>query len=364
MDNCLRRQVPIHVLHLVEAFGAGTLTAISSLSQALQTGFRHTVVHGIRPETPSAFTHLFPVGTEFQTISISRAINPAKDFAAFLFFCRLLRRVQPDIVHCHSSKAGVVGRIAARFCSIPSVYTPHGYSFLRTNISRSARFFYKTVERACSHVGDAIAACGDEEYALALSLSGKRRVCRILNSVDLAAFASVVPFDWGEDKPVVGICGRFSPQRNPELFFTLAERLSAQSRWIWIGGDEVVPHPPGVLLTGWLAPDAALARIAGLDIYIQTSLWEGLSYSILEAMALGKPVIAYDIPANRAIVEHGITGFLGATPDQLADFVLRLVEEPKLRRSMGEAGRAKIAAQHDTGVVYKAYANLYRDLLS
>lgn len=355
---------PVHVLHIIEAFGGGTLTALSCLCRSAQPGVRHSVAHGLRPETPPDFASLFPPDVTFHRVHMRRAVHPLKDLAALREVTALIRAVKPDIVHCHSSKAGVVGRAAARLCGVPSVYTPHGYSFLRTDIGGAERRLYREVERLCGRIGDAIAACGDEEYALALETAGPGSEARLIrNAVDCGAAHAVVPYDWGLPLPVVGICGRFTPQRSPGLFFSLAERLRHESAWVWIGGgapEEAVPAC--VRMTPWLPRQDVLARIAGMDVYVHTSAWDGLSCSILEAMALGKPVVACDIPANRGIVKHGVTGFLAATEDDLAACILTLARDGALREKMGAAARGRALRRHSPQSASRAHAALYADL--
>jgi glycosyltransferase involved in cell wall biosynthesis len=328
--------------------------------------FRHSVAHGLRPETPDDFARLFPPDTLFYGLRMQRAIHPAKDLAALWELVSLIRDCKPDIVHCHSSKAGVLGRLAARICSVPSVYTPHAYSFLRTDISKAEQVFYRAAEWIFSRIGDVIVACGDEEYTQARALSGPERDVRLIrNMVDCDALAAIAPHPWNSRLPVVGICGRLTPQRMPELFLGLAERLQAESAWVWIGGGGTAnAFPASVQMTDWLPRQEALERIAGLDIYIQTSSWEGLSYGILEGMALGKPVVACDIPANRSIVEHGVTGFLGANAEELAGSLLLLARDPLLRKTMGEAARKRIAECYDIKTACRLYAELYNDLFA
>jgi glycosyltransferase involved in cell wall biosynthesis len=298
--------------------------------------------------------------------TLQRSIHPVKDLLALRELISLIRACTPDIVHCHSSKAGALGRLAARICAVPSVYTPHGYSFLRTDISQAERQFYRAVEGLFSRIGATIAARGDEEYTLARGLSGPASDVRLIrNAVDCEALNAVVPYAWDQRLPVIGICGRHTPQRRPELFFALAARLRNEGAWVWIGGaDTRNALPASVQMTCWLPHQESLMRIAGLDIYIQTSAWEGLSYGILEAMALGKAVVACDIPSNRAIVEHGVTGFLGVSADELCGFILLLARDPALRKKMGDAARKHIAQRHDIKSASRSYVALYRDLVA
>ncbi len=280
----------------------------------------------------------------------------------------LIRRIRPDVVHCHSSKAGVYGRIAARLCGVPSVYTPHGYAFLRTDVSAPARAAFRGVEWLVARAGQAIAACGAEEYVFSRQLAGEgRTVVFVRNAVDLPVLDARVGTPSAVrdgNRVLAGTCGRAVPQRAPELFADIVSRLGDSVEWTWIGAAAGPPAslPPTVFRTGWLDRAAALARMAELDIYVQTSRWEGLSYSILEAMALGKPVVATRIPSNEVVIEDGVTGLLGRDAGELADHVRRLAADADLRRRMGQAARACIAEHYDARRIYQAYADLYHHL--
>lgn len=356
----------MHILHIVESFAAGCLTALSTLCHAVRPGFRHSVAYAPREETPADFASLFPDDVAFHHVPMGVGIAPG------MLACRelhaLIRRIRPDVVHCHSSKAGVYGRIVARYCGVPSAYTPHGYAFLRTDISAPVRAAFKGIEWLVARAGQAIAACGAEEYVFSRQLAGAgRTVVFVRNAVDLSALdamAARAPGSPVGTRVLAGTCGRAVPQRAPELFADIACRLRDEVDWTWIGAAEGPPTclPPHVRRTGWLDRATALGRLAELDIYVQTSRWEGLSYSILEAMALGKPVVATRIPSNEVVIEDGVTGLLGHDPDELADHVRRLAADADLRRRMGQAARACIADHYDARRTYHAYADLYRRL--
>lgn len=358
----------IHVVHVMESFAAGCLVALATLCHSVRDGIRHSVIHALRPESPESFAKLFPEDVSFHFLPMTRAIRPVQDARAFGRLCGMLRSMRPDVVHCHSSKAGFLGRCAARWSGLPSVYTPHGYAFLRTDVGPLHRACFKWAEWLAARAGTAIVACGEEEYKFSRQLAGAHDpvVC-IPNSLNLAELdglrQSLPPLPPHRDKVVAGTCGRLEAQRNPQLFSALALALQSQAMWIWIGASQ---HndvlPPQVECPGWLGRGEALTRLAALDIYVQTSLWEGLSYSVLEAMALGKAVVATDIPANRAIVQHGVTGFLGASEKELIEYARRLIEDAPLRRQMGAAARRRVEERHDARKVYQAYAGLYRTL--
>lgn len=361
---------PIHVVHVVESFAAGCLAAIATLCHSAQEGLRHSVIHAARPETPKNFADFFPGDVAFYSLPMTRTIRPVQDWRAFIGLRALLVRLRPDVVHCHSSKAGFLGRWAARSLGMPSVYTPHGYAFLRTDVGHWQRACYKTAEWLAARAGNAVVACGREEYELACGLVGKNRklVC-IPNAVNLKEMdalrqsmplASPAP---GIEHIRVGTCGRMEPQRNPRLFSELATALKDEAAWTWIGApSKTAALPPHVKCSGWLSRSETLTRLAQLDIYVQTSLWDGLSYAVLEAMTFGKPVVATDIPANRAILKHGVTGFLGASPREMAEHLRLLARDAALRRKMGAAARLCVEENHDAARNYQVYGSLYHSL--
>ncbi len=357
----------MRILHIVESFAAGCLTALSTLCHAVRPGFRHSVAYAPREETPVDFASLFPNDVDFHHVAMG--VGVVSGVQACRTLHALIRRIQPDVVHCHSSKAGVYGRIVARGCGVPSVYTPHGYAFLRTDISVPVRAVFRGVEWVAARTGQAIAACGAEEYILSGQLAGSgRTVVFVRNAVDLPALDAMTAGAPGRPdgtRVLAGTCGRAVAQRAPELFADIASRLGDSVDWTWIGATAGPPAclPPTVHRTGWLERAAALGRMAELDIYVQTSRWEGLSYSILEAMALGKPVVATRIPSNEVVIEDGVTGLLGRDAGELADHVRRLAADADLRRRMGQAARACIAEHYDARHIYQAYADLYRRLV-
>lgn len=353
--------MPLRVLHVVESFASGCFTALQTLCNVVQDDVQHDIAYGVRRETPGEFAAQFPPGTGFLPLRIQRDVRLAADALAYREIVACIRKIRPDVVHCHSSKAGFLGRLAAWRCGVPSVYTPHGYSFLRTDIGTGKRCLFRMGEWLATRFGDCIAACGEQEYSEASRLG---RTIRICNSVDLETLASVTPMDVPCDRPLVGICGRLDVPRHPALFGAVADQFAETAAWVWIGGSrgQNASLPPHVMVTGWLPRAQALSWTARLSVYLQTSLWEGLSYGILEAMALGKPVVATRIKANEAIVEHGVTGFLASDAEELCGYVRLLLEDEKLRVRMGQAAREKVAEQYDAKRAYRAYADLYAAL--
>lgn len=353
------------VLHIIEPFSFGCLTALSSIVTATD-GLRHAVAHGTARALPDA-EGLFPPETVlFALPALRREIAPRADWTAWRELSALIRRLRPRVVHCHSSKAGVLGRLAARRHGMPSLYTPHGFAFLQTDVSPLRRRLFHAIEWSMARVGNAIAACGKQEYDMARALCPPSSpVFFIPNSLNAAVLDAVL----AEAAPPpssrlrAGICGRMTFARNAEWIVRAAAATHGQADWTWIGcGEEGACLPDTIRRTPFLVYGDALREMRRLDVYVQPSRWEGLSFSILEAMYLGKAVVAFRVPANAAVIRHGETGFLVDSAEEMAACVARLAVDADLRARVGAAAHAYAAREHDARVVYRQYADIYARL--
>lgn len=207
---------------------------------------------------------------------MQRTVNPLMDARSLFALLLLFRRIRPDIVHCHSSKAGILGRLAARCLGIPSVYTPHGYAFLSTSISPYTQWCFRGAEWLGARLGNAIVACGQEEYGLSRQLAGQKLVICVPNALPLKELepfrrVSSVQRTPESRRLKVGMCSRLTPKSNPELFAYLARTLQHEADWYWIGVprstvDEQDAPPEHVICTGWIARNEALKAVSELDI--------------------------------------------------------------------------------------------------
>lgn len=369
-----------NVLHIAESFGGGTLTAIVQICKTTIHAVNHSVVYSVRSETPADVASLFPASVLLTEIAMCREISPAKDWAALRALVGIIRAQKPDVVHVHSAKAGVLGRLAAWWCGVPVVYTPHGYAFLHVDISPLKRGIYWALEWIVARFGSLTAACGQSEAGYARRFGPTMVVC---NGIDLAGLCTscsterlpLMEKEQGDAERTVpptavvppvraGICGRIASPRNPALFARLAARTAGLLQWVWIGGGdpELRQLLHNVEVTGWVSREEAIHHMRGLDIYVQTSLWEGLPFSVMEAMGLGLPVVATDIIGNRELVEHGKTGFLASDEEGLVQALTQLATDAELRARMGARGKARVAEHYDSNVTMKRYADIYKRL--
>jgi glycosyltransferase involved in cell wall biosynthesis len=350
------------VLHIIEPLSFGCLTALANLvTSTAALGLRHAVLHGTERTLPDAKNKFPPETAFFPVPTLRRDISLRHDWAALQEINTLVQKIRPRMIHCHSSKAGVLGRLVAWHKGIASLYTPHGFSFLQTDISDRKKRCFKNIEWAMARLGTAIVACGKQEYAITCKLISPRSVFFIPNALQTSLLDAVLEQPSREHKQIVaGTCGRVSYARNAGWICAAAAATREQLAWQWIGcGNNNAFLTDEIEQTPYLDHKAALEAMHNLDIYVQPSRWEGLSFSLLEAMYLGKPVIASHVPANAAIIRHGETGFLVNNIEELIICATQLATDPALRARIGTAAHDYVAKEHDARSVYQQYIDLY-----
>lgn len=334
------------ILHVVESFAAGVLTSVSQLCNLqAQDGNQVYLAHSVRPQTPANFKNGLDHRVEIIRVNLVRQIVPYRDLLGLLEIRRIIKQIEPDIIHLHSSKAGFLGRLAVFLMrKKPKVYySPRGFSFLQLDINLLKRWLYFILERVGGLFGGTIIASSNSEAREAKKLKAARIVV-IENAVD----TRIIPVK--QINPTlnsilqIGTLGRVCPQKNPAMFKAVTEQFMqrAELQFVWIGGgrDEInLSGLKNLKLTGWLPRNEALTLLAELDIYIQTSLWEGMPISVLEAMVSGIPVIVSDAVGNRDVVFDGETGFIANNLEEMTCFIDLLARDSELRLAMGQKAR-------------------------
>ena len=325
---------------------------------------------------------------EIPLANLRQEMNPVRDVLAFVEVVRVLRRRRPDVVHTHSSKAGAIGRLAARVARVPVVvHTVHGWSF-HAHQSRVERGLAIMVERIGARMTDAIVILAENDRAKGRAAKiGSPDDYRLIRSgIDLAPFrrasecrdqmrASVLDeFGLDDDTTLVGSVTRLSDQKDPITLLDAAARIVAQrpdvvflvvgdgpldvtvrSRRQELGLDEHVQ------LLGSREDVARL--VASFDVFLLTSRWEGLPRVVPEAMAAGTPVVATDVDGTSEIVSDGDTGRLipAGDPRRAAEAVLDLLEHRE--RADGLASRAvDVVSAWDARKMVDRLEVLYRSI--
>lgn len=355
------------IVHVTEAFGGGVLSFLVDLcNRSVTAGYDVVVVYSERDETPKNVRELFDPSVRLVNVRMRRAISPLHDFAGVLQLTHRLRVERPDVIHLHSSKAGALGRVAARLGARHArvIYSPHGLSFLRSDVPRWQQGLYLTFERLADSLGGTVVACSLGE------LDELRRRVRVRNArlIENGVETEQVPKRRvrADRRTIVGMMGRASYQKNHQWFVEVANRLAqAGVEFVWIGGEAAeAGDDAAVRCTGWVPRNDALAAMAGLDLYVQTSRWEGMPLAVIEAQVAGIPAIVTNVIGNRDIVVHGKTGFIASSLDEITEYVGRLIDDRALRETMGVAATRIATARFRVESKFRQWTSLYDDSVS
>jgi len=316
-----------------------------------------------------------------------RNIDPVKDFKAFFRLRSIFMQENPDIVHTHTSKAGILGRWAA-FCLAKTpiiVHTPHGHIFWGYfNSWKTSIFIF--LERLTARITDRIITLTKQEKKdhLRFAVVAEEKFAVIHSGVDLRSFLDVFvdPADMKEklgiprDSFVVGTVGRLTPVKGQKYLIEAAAKIvqrEPNALFVFLGDGELLAgftetaSVPGIKdhlkFLGW-RPDVADV-MSTFDVFVLPSLNEGMGKVLVEAMAMGKPIIASNVGGIQDLVTHGENGLLvpPADSEALANAILDLYENPDKRRSMGEAGK-RTAAEYGVDAMLRKIDALYETCLT
>ncbi len=302
------------ILYIVEAFGGGIFTYIVEMANAISKKFDVYIAYGIRKQTPENFQKYFNHNINLISVKhFDRTINPFNDINAFFEIKKIVKTIKPDLIHLHSSKSGVLGRFAVNGKKIPIFYTPHGYSFLMMNHSSIKRKIYKLVEFISSKRSCMTISCSYGEHKETLKFNSNAMY--VNNGINLDDFKSDYKLPETHLKKKVEIkvftIGRICYQKNPQLYNSIAEHFP-KIKFIWIGDGELksLLTSKNITITGWLSRDKAMEIAESADIFILTSLWEGLPISLLEAMYMKRNIVVSNVIGNNDVINNGVNGFV------------------------------------------------------
>lgn len=352
------------IVHVVECFAGGVFSFLSNLTNALDKE-EYIVIYGTnRDNTPNDFREKFPPNTKFiPWRNASRSLNPLKDLKALWELYTILKKIDDiDIIHLHSSKAGFLGRIVSFLLgkSSKTIYTPHAISFLRLDVSPQKRKIFIWMEKFASFFGGKIVACSQSEKE-AIEEQKIKNVTFINNGIEPLQIEKKINKN---DKITIISVGRLSIQKNPKLFNDIASEFidNPNIQFIWCGDGELKSEikSSNIKCMGWIERKKLENYLANADIYLSTSLWEGLPLSVLEAMSIGLPIILSNCVGNRDLVENN--GFLYKNKKEAINNINKLIENKELINKKGYNSKILIDNNFNIKNMAISYLNIYKGM--
>jgi len=315
---------------------------------------------------------------------LERPINPLKDVLALIEIYRFIKRNKIDIVHTHSSKVGILGRLAAKLAKTRLIlHTVHGWSF-NNHQSFFCRNFYICLERFCAQFTDKLIVVSrhDKQKGLENHIGEADRYILIrygINSLEFSLKDQNIKKELGIDTNdlVVGMVSCLKPQKSPLDFIKLACLIYQNLphiKFVLVGDGILRPEierliyklnlEKQIILTGWRRDIPRILSI--FDVFVLTSLWEGLPVSILEAMASAKPVVATHTGGISEVISEAKTGFLVQRHhiNKMAEKIISLLKDENLRKQIGQNAKDSLDSDYRIENMVGYTDNLYWDLIS
>jgi glycosyltransferase involved in cell wall biosynthesis len=365
----------VRILHVVQPTEGGAVAAMLLLVRDQVD--RHEV--GVVCNSSGSTAELAQrFGATVWTVPFVRPVSPRADARHLRRVFEIARGFRPDVVHVHSSKAGVLGRLAARAHRTPVVFSPHNFAYRAYEGSAAARAIFYLVERAMARWTDCLHVVSDDEYENAIRhrMSCVERCAKVRNGIDLEPLLRVAPPPV-RTPPVVGTFARLSYHKGIYLFLVaLAElrRRAVPFRGLLIGDgplrEQLAAHARGLGLEQVVELDAtphdAVAALQRMDVFALTSSHECGPLSIMEAMAAERAVIATSVGVVPEIVTSGRSGLVvpSGDPSAFADALQQAIEDVPLRRSLGAAARDEARRQFGSDVMSRRMEAVYATALS
>jgi len=340
------------IIHVAESFSAGVLEFINYLTNNLED-FEHIIIYGER-EIKERNADIEEIKKRFSAnVSFykwekaQKSINPIKDSLAFFNLCHLLKKLDYEVIHLHSSKAGFLGRLAAPFLKNKKIlYTPNGAYFLKTDISNFARKSVIILEKLAAKISGEVVCCSKSEMEAYLYQNIPATF--INNGITITT-------NYGPKRSNgtfrIVTSGRLSVQKNPKLFNDIACLLEQEKsvQFIWVGEGDLKEQitASNIQVTGWLTKDQVLSELLKSDLFISTSLWEGLPFSVLEAMELSKPLLLHNCVGNIDLVENNYNGFIFNSDKEAANYIKKMLADKNWVLDMGGNSRKKCEQDFD-----------------
>jgi glycosyltransferase involved in cell wall biosynthesis len=370
----------VHTLPVISGSGINTLLTMLGLDKD-----RYEVEFACAPDGPLV-DEAVKKGIKFHPVrNFVQRISIWNDLMALWELAWLMRQQRYDIIHTHNSKAGFIGRLAARIVNVPIiVHTIHGFAFHEFERTPRRRLFV-WLERFAARLADKLIVVSGAlgEWGLGLRVGKPEQYITIYSGIEIDKFQVKInvieqkhQLGISPEDNVIGVVSKLWEGKGHKSILQAAKNVITKVpsvKFVFVGEGylrkklEALTQQLGlsdyVIFTGFRTDIPQLTSI--FDVAILASLYEGLGRVLLEAMVLGKPVIATKVGGVVDVVDDGKTGLLipPNNPTLLSQAIIRLLSDGDLRNRMGRAGRDKIGVKFSAKTMVAQIQKIYEELL-
>ena len=348
------------------------------LAKSLKDEFNIIVAFGEQGNKGSLAKKLEEKKITYYTIpNLTRSISPIQDFLALIEIIKLIKKINPDIIHLNSSKISILGSLAGIFSKAKIIYTAHGWVF-NEPLSFPKKTFYKYAEKFTSIFNDKIICVSDFDHQTALKnkISPSKKLITVHNGIEPIEFLSRQEarekLNLDNDEFIIGSIGNLYKTKGFTYLVEAIKKLTdsgINAKAIIIGEgperhnlEKIITElnlEKKVILAGRIHQAAKL--LSAFDIYVCSSIKEGLSYTVIETMLNGLPIIATKVGGNPELIEEGKTGFLIKPQDSqvLANKINQVITAPNLQQDISTASRIKAQEEFNLAKMIKETKIVY-----
>lgn len=366
---------PIKILHITQSVG-GVETYLKQIFSTIDHSKFEIVLIGTISELLEPYCIKYNV--RFKRLKMARGLNPFLDIRSIFQLISIIKKEKPVCVHLHSSKGGFLGRIATKWASHKSLFTPHGLSYLSfTGFKRMMFFFLELIGKKYTH--KILAVSHSEANKLVYELGHKREnIFVIPNAIIIKEDVSMVNKGLHQLTTTIniGTIARLTPQKNPLLFIEIAnqviKRTNGAAHFYFLGVGEHdhlksevdqkinqynIHSNVHLLQRGDL--NTSISFLQQLDVFLFPSVFEGLSYALLEAMHEAVPCVVSNVDGNNDLIQNNVNGYACITLEEYVQSICELISNKEKAEQLGQAGKAHIIKHHDLSRNIKLLENVY-----
>lgn len=324
------------------------------------------------------------LGIKVYLESMERDIKLFKDIKSLIRIYFKIKEINPDIIYCHSSKAGVIGRLPAIIIKVPIIYNAHGWSFNMNGHPLKIKLF-RLIEKILARKTTNIIAISESEYFSALdnSICNKEKIELIKNGLDInecnvtKVRAEILQsYNLKKDLRIIGMVARVSEQKDPNLFVDIAKNILKRYdnvHFMYVGDGDMRQSieqriideglQGKITITGWV--NDPINYINTFDIALLTSKWEGFGLVILEYMMMDKPVIACNVGGISNIIDNNVNGVLIEDRDykEFSNNIDKLINDCMFRKQIIKNAKKMVIREFDVRNLVKKHEILISKLV-